>query len=115
MARQRGDATQDRLNATAEQIGTVLGQFATRLEALQKQKDELAADLRRYIASIQPAARPTAGQPARGSRSAADTAQRNREMWKRDRKAMQLAGRGIGKKRTHSKKAIPKPMTERTG
>jgi hypothetical protein len=127
-------ATPSRLNAAAAQIGTALGHFAARIDALQQQREQLATELKRYISgaeamlkSVRGGASSTGGRRAAivvtgarrgrpaGFKMSEEAKQKMRDAWKRRRKQMKLATKGVGKKGTRSKKEQTKPLTERAG
>jgi len=121
------------LNAAAAQIGTALGHFAARIDALQQQREQLATELKRYISGAEAMLKTVRGGASTGGRGAAivvtgarrgrpagfkmseEAKQKMRDAWKRRRKQMKLATKGVGKKGTRSKKEQTKPLTERAG
>jgi hypothetical protein len=126
-------ATDSRLNAAAAQIGTALGHFAARIDALQQQRDQLATELKRYISGAEAMLKTVRGGTSTAGRRASlvvagarrgrppgfkmseEAKQKMRDAWKRRRKQLKLTAKGVGKKGTHSKREQTKPLTERAG
>jgi hypothetical protein len=102
MAKRSSRRGTSRLNATAESLGSALGHVAARVEALNRQRAEVAADIRRIIAagerlltelgqSAQTAvARRKGGRP-KGYRMSEETKAKLRAAWRRRKAAL---GRG---------------------
>jgi hypothetical protein len=127
-------ASQNKLNVAAAQIGTALGHFASRIDALQQQREQIAAELKRYIAGAEAmlksvygtasiaagrrvtivAVRGRRGRPP-GFKMSEEAKQKMRDAWKRRRKHMKLSAKGVGKKAARAKKEVTKGLTERAG
>jgi len=57
------------LNRTAAQVGAALGHFAARIDALKKQREAIAADLRKYVATAEGMLEALGEQAQRGRRA----------------------------------------------
>jgi len=130
------------LNATAVRVGAALGHFAARIDAWKQQRDEIASDLRQYVASAESmlkglgheaqqegkrafaaaaSALDTSATPARtnkpgrrkGYKQTDEARRKMRLAWKRRKAEQLLASKAAGKPDTHSKKPVTKPMTEK--
>jgi hypothetical protein len=122
------DETQGRINDAAEQIGTALGRLAGRIDDWETQRDEIAAELRRYIKNAEdlltslsksgakrsgPTVQGVRRGHQRGAKVPTQERQRQHEDWAAQRKTMKLHEKGVGKKGTHAKKPVLRPITEK--
>src|SRR5581483_6207300 len=106
MARESRDEMQNRLNGAAEQIGGALGRLAGRIDNWEQQRDEIASELRKYIASAQEmltslghgdngggSGKPQVQGVRRGhsrGKMSAQARQQQHEDWKAQRRTMKL-------------------------
>ena len=135
-----GRAGTSNLNAAAERVGAALGHFAVRIAAWKQQRDAIAGDLRKYVATAQTMleglghkaqaqgsqafaaaaqamneVRSSSGKPGRrkGYTQSEEARRKMRLAWKKRKAAQKLAGKGVGKKATRVAKPVTKAATEK--
>jgi hypothetical protein len=109
MAKRKARTSSDRLNATAESIGTALGRVAAKIDRWKQERAEIAAEVQRILKSAQGMLGDLGGAAGRGAtafksavtskggrpkgyRTSEATKRKLRAAWKRRKAAMTSKG-----------------------